>query len=86
MTITLTLWQIIVVGILNVGVLAFLLFDWFRRNYTVVDLETWNTVVDFYNENANQEDNELVGGTVFFREYLYEEDEESNEPEEEENG
>ena len=63
MTITLTLWQIIVVGILNVGVLAFLLFDWFRRNYTVVDLETWNTVVDFYNENANQEDNELVGGT-----------------------
>lgn len=84
MVITLTLWQIIVVSILNVGVLAFLLIDWFRRNYTVVDLETWNTIVDFYNENANQEDNELASGVGFFRECLYEEDEEGDEPEEEE--
>ncbi len=84
MVITLTLWQVIIVGLINISILAFLVYDWFRKNYTVVDLETWNTVVDFYNENANQEDNELAGGTGFFREYLYEEDEESDEPDEEE--
>lgn len=84
MVITLTLWQVIIVGLINISILAFLVYDWFRKNYTVVDLETWNTVVDFYNENANQEDNELASGVGFFRECLYEEDGESDEPEEEE--
>lgn len=84
MEITLTLWHVLIVGVLNVGVLAFLVFDWLRKNYTIVDLETWNTIVEYYNENANKEDTELAGGSGFFREYLYEEEsDEEEEPEEE---
>ena len=69
-------------GALNVGVLAFLVFDWFRRTYTIVDLETWNKVATFYNENAElEEQDQLPGGCGFFREALYEEIEDE-EPEE----
>lgn len=87
MEITLTLWHVLVVGVFNVGVLAFLVFDWFRKNYTIVDLETWNTVVEYYNENADKEDTDLASGCGFFREYLYDEEEgeEEGQPEEEEN-
>ena len=83
--ITLTLWQLLVMGALNVGVLAFLVFDWFRRTYTIVDIDTWNKVATFYNEHSEEEDdNELAGGTGFFREALYEEIDDEEEIEDDE--
>lgn len=84
--ITLTLWQLLVMGALNVGVLAFLVVDWFRRTYTIVDIDTWNKLATFYNEHSEDEDenNELAGGTGFFREALYEEIDDEEEIEDDE--
>lgn len=63
---------------LNMGVLIFLLADWFKKNYTIVDLETWNTIATFYNEEHDEENN-CGGGTGFFRECLYDEEYEDEE-------
>ena len=69
--------------IVNVLSLVCLGIGWFKSKYIIVDLETWNTVAEFYNEN-NKEVEELVGGCGgFFREYLYEEDEEHEEDDDE---
>ena len=65
--------------VINIIALACIGIGWFKGKYTIADLETWNTVVGFYNEN-NKEVEELVGGIGFFREYLCDGDE----PEEEE--
>ena len=74
-----------VLTIINIIALALLAIGYFRGNYTIVDLETWNKLVHFYNEYANEngelEVSELEGGTGFFREYIddYEEEEEPDE-------
>lgn len=75
---------VIQIGLLvvQVLVLVFLLVDWFHKNYTVVDLETWNKIAHFYNENANEDGEyiEQAGGCGFFREQIeYIEDEEYEE-------
>lgn len=75
-------WMLITVVIINIGVVSFFIVDWFRKNYTVVDLETWNTIANFYNEN-NKEVDELPGGTGFFRECLYDDIDEEEEEEDE---
>lgn len=78
--ITLTLMQVIIILGVNVGVLAFLVFDWFKRTYTIVDIETWNKCAEAYNEKIEREDSEdLASGCGFFREALYEEDIEEGE-------
>lgn len=66
--------------IVNVLSLVCLGIGWFKSKYIIVDLETWNTVAEFYNEN-NKEVEELVGGTGFFREYLCEDEEYEEETE-----
>lgn len=71
--------------IANIGIVAFLVYDWFNKNYTVVDLETWNKIATFYNENYSDEPQELAGGVGFFREQLVEEyDENEDEVEDDE--
>ena len=80
--ITLTLCQVLIMVAINVGVLAFLLFDWFKRTYTIVDIETWNKCAEAYNEKVESEGSEdLAGGCGFFREALYEEELEEEEDE-----
>lgn len=66
--------------VINALSLVCLGIGWFKSKYIIVDLETWNTVAEFYNEN-NKEVEELVGGTGFFREYLYEDEEYEEETE-----
>ncbi|MCM1324147.1 MAG: hypothetical protein NC218_08290 [Acetobacter sp.] len=66
---------------INMGVLIFLLIDWFKKNYTIVDLETWNTIATFYNEEHDEENN-CGGGVGFFRECIYDEEEELEEEDE----
>ena len=66
--------------IVNVIALLCIGIGWFKSKYTIADLETWNTVAEFYNEN-NKEVEELVGGTGFFREYLCEDKEYEEETE-----
>lgn len=75
-----------VLTVINVVALALLAIGYFRGNYTIVTLETWNKVATFYNEYSDGEGGieipELSGGSGFFREYI--EDEEFDEEEEDE--
>lgn len=71
-----------VLTVINVIALILLAVGYFRGNYTIVDLETWNKLAHFYNEYSDGEGGlevpEQAGGEGFFREYIddYEEDEE----------
>lgn len=76
---------------INIVALILLAVGYFKGNYTIVDLETWNKLAHFYNEFSDGEGGikvpELAGGEGFFREYIDEEyideEEESDEEEDE---
>lgn len=71
-----------VLTVINIIALILLAVGYFRGNYTIVDLETWNKLAHFYNEYSDGEGgievSEQAGGCGFFREYIdcIEEDEE----------
>ena len=77
-----------VLTVINIIALVLLAVGYFRGNYTIVDLETWNKIATFYNEYSDGEGGieipELSGGTGFFREYIDEEEIDETEPDEEE--
>lgn len=79
-----------VLTVINIIALILLAVGYFRGNYTIVDLETWNKLAHFYNEYSDGEGGievpELASGEGFFREYIdeVEDDEEEGEPDEEE--
>lgn len=78
-----------VLTIINIIALILLAVGYFRGNYTIVDLETWNKLAHFYNEYSDGEGGievpELASGEGFFREYIDEiEEEEPDEGEEDE--
>lgn len=66
-----------VLTVINIIALALLAIGYFRGNYTIVDLKTWNKLVHFYNEYSDGEGGlevpEQEGGCGFFREYIDEE-------------
>lgn len=77
-----------VLTIINIIALILLAVGYFRGNYTIVDLETWNKLAHFYNEYSDGEGGievpELASGEGFFREYIDEvEEDEEEEPNEE---
>ena len=77
-----------VLTVINIIALVLLAVGYFRGNYTIVTLETWNKIATFYNEYSDGEGGleipELSGGTGFFREYIDEVEEDEGEPDEEE--
>lgn len=78
-----------VLTVINIVALVLLAVGYFKGNYTIVDLETWNKLVHFYNEFSDGEGGisvpELASGEGFFREYIDEvEEDEEGEPDEEE--
>lgn len=78
-----------VLTVINIIALVLLAVGYFRGNYTIVDLETWNKLAHFYNEYSDGEGGlevpEQAGGCGFFREYIDEDcEEEGEEPEEDE--
>lgn len=76
-----------VLTIINIVALILLAVGYFKGNYTIVNLETWNKVAHFYNEYSDGEGGievpERAGGEGFFREYIDEDcfDEEEEEDE-----
>ena len=76
-----------VLTVINIIALILLAVGYFKGNYTIVDLETWNKLAHFYNEYSDGEGGievpEQAGGEGFFREYI-DEDCEEEEPDEEE--
>ena len=77
-----------VLTVINIIALALLAIGYFRGNYTIVDLETWNKLAHFYNEYSDGEGGlevpELSNNEGFFREYIDEFEEDEEEPDEEE--
>ena len=76
-----------VLTVINIIALVLLAVGYFRENYTIVDLETWNKLAHFYNEYSDGEGGievpELASGEGFFREYIDEVEEDEEEPDEE---
>lgn len=76
-----------VLTIINIIALVLLAVGYFRGNYTIVDLETWNKLARFYNEYSDGEGGieipEQAGGEGFFREYIAELEEDEEEPDNE---
>lgn len=84
-----------VLTVINIIALILLAVGYFRGNYTIVDLETWNKLAHFYNEYSDGEGGlevpELSNNEGFFREYIDEveddmlddDDDEDNDEEEE---
>ena len=69
-----------VLTIINIIALLLIAIGYFRGNYTIVDLETWNKLAHFYNEYSDGEGGieipELSGGTgSFFWDQLEHDDE-----------
>lgn len=75
-----------VLTIINIVALILLAVGYFRGNYTIVDLETWNKLAHFYNEYSDGEGGievpELASGEGFFREYIDEVEEDEEEEDE----
>ena len=78
-----------VLTVINIIALILLAVGYFKGNYTIVDLETWNKLAHFYNEYSDGEGGievpKQAGGEGFFREYIDDYEEEEEEPDEEEN-
>lgn len=79
-----------VLTVINIIALILLAVGYFRGNYTIVDLETWNKLAHFYNEYSDGEGGleipEQAGGEGFFREYLEDDidEDEEGDPDEDE--
>lgn len=75
-----------VLTVINIIALVLLAVGYFRGNYTIVDLETWNKLAHFYNEYSDGEGGievpELASGEGFFREYIDEVEEDEEEEDE----
>lgn len=56
-----------IMTVINIAALVFVAIGLFISRYTIVDLETWNTIATFYNEHNNDEDEgEAAGGIGFY--------------------
>ncbi len=74
----------VIMTIINISSLILIAVVYFREHYTIVDLETWNAVIDFCNENGFAEQDEIsTQNQGFFWDYVSEVEEEEQEPEEE---
>ena len=61
---------------INTIILIGICIIYFKKNYVVMDVDSYNTIVDCVEQTKNKEDEvpELEGGTGFFREYVDDED------------
>ena len=63
----------------NTIILLSICVVYFKKNYVVMDMDSYNTIVDYVEQTKNKEGEtpELEGGTGFFKEYIeeYEDDE-----------
>lgn len=67
--------------VLNSIILLGVCVVYFKKNYVIMDIDSYNTIVDYVEQTKNKDDEvpELEGGTGFFREYIENEDDEDKE-------
>ena len=68
-----------VLQIINIIALILIAIGYFKLRYIIVELETWNTVANYYNDHHNEDGEELVSGLGFFKEQLIDDEEEYEE-------
>lgn len=63
---------------INTIILIGICIVYFKKNYVVIDVDSYNSIVDYVEQTKKKEDEvpELEGGTGFFREYIDDEDDE----------
>ena len=62
-----------ILTVINVLALVAVAIGFFLSRYTIVDLETWNTIATFYNEHGGGEsdqDGDVASGCGFFWDYV----------------
>lgn len=66
---------------INTIILIGICIVYFKKNYVVMDVDSYNTIVDYVEQTKKKEDEvpELEGGTGFFREYIDDEEDEDDE-------
>lgn len=72
----------LLLSFVNFIILLGICIFYFKKNYVVIDKESYDTIVNFVQENCNQEEEEpqeLSGGSGFFKEYIDDEDNEDEE-------
>lgn len=69
-------------AIINIFSLILLGIGYFKSRFTIVDLETYNSMMEIVEEYAEMKENENSGGGVGFHIYADEEQDESEEEEE----
>ena len=75
-----------IMTIINISSLILIAVVYFREHYTIVDLETWNEIVGFCNENGFAEKDEIATQNQgFFWDYVSDIEEEEPDEEEEDN-
>ena len=68
-----------VLQIINIIALILIAIGYFKLRYIIVELETWNTVTNYYNDHHNEDGEELVSCEGFFKEQLIDDEEEYEE-------
>ena len=72
-----------IMTIINISSLILIAVVYFREHYTIVDLETWNTIANYYNEHGGSEsdqDGDVASCNVgFFWDYISEIEEQQEE-------
>ena len=71
----------IIMTIINIGSLILIAIGYFREHYTIVDLETWNEICHFYNENHTDDGEAASCNVGFFWDYVSDIEEEPDEEE-----
>ena len=72
----------IIFAIINISSLILLGIGYFKSRFTIVDLETYNSMMDIVEEYAEMKENENSGGgSGFFWDYVSELDEQEEEEE-----
>lgn len=69
-----------IMTIINISSLILIAVVFFREHYTIVDVDTWNEICHFYNENHTEVE-EQAGGCGFFWDYVSDIDEPDEEEE-----
>ena len=80
---------LLILTVINTICLAVILISKFKEKFVIVDLDTYSTLLDYWadhhDDEGNELDQELAGGVGtpagFFREALYDDEEEEQEDE-----
>lgn len=67
---------ILILSFVNFIILIGICIFYFKKNYVVMDIESYNILEEFVKQHSEEQVQELPGGNGFFKEYIEEEEDE----------